>query len=91
MIGRSPALYDAHKEHYGKDDDDILFWQADTASMNPTISQVYIDKEIEKDPEASRPSRMARVIPRGCLGSIINLTDCWLTSLASLNIGLSMT
>ena len=48
------ALYDAHKEHYGKDDDDILVWQADTASMNPTISQNYIDKEIEKDPEAGR-------------------------------------
>lgn len=48
------ALYDAHREHYGKDDDDVLVWQADTASMNPTISQTYIDKEIEKDPEAGR-------------------------------------
>jgi len=48
------ALYDAHKEHYGKEDDDVLVWQADTASMNPTISQAYIDKEIEKDPEAGR-------------------------------------
>ena len=48
------ALYDAHKEHYGKDDDEVLVWQADTASMNPTISQAYIDKEIEKDPEAAR-------------------------------------
>src|SRR5262249_2972161 len=48
------ALYDAHKEHFGKEDDDILVWQADTASMNPTIAQAYIDKEIEKDPEAAR-------------------------------------
>jgi hypothetical protein len=49
------ALYEAHKEHYGKDDDDeILVWQADTASMNPTISQNFIDKELEKDPEAGR-------------------------------------
>jgi hypothetical protein len=48
------ALYDAHKEHYGKDDDDVLVWQSDTASMNPTISQKFIDKEIEKDPEAGR-------------------------------------
>ena len=45
------ALYDAHKQHYGKDDDDVLIWQADTASMNPTISQAYINKEIEKDPK----------------------------------------
>lgn len=48
------ALYDAHRQHFGKDDDDILVWQADTASMNPTISQAYIDREIEKDPEAGR-------------------------------------
>src|SRR5215471_4367265 len=48
------ALYDAHKEHFGKDGDDVLVWQADTASMNPTISQNFIDKELEKDPEAGR-------------------------------------
>jgi len=48
------ALYDAHRQHYGKEDDDVLVWQADTASMNPTISQAYIDREIEKDPEAAR-------------------------------------
>src|SRR5215510_3434799 len=48
------ALYEAHKEHYGKDDDEVLVWQSDTASMNPTISQKFIDKEIEKDPEAGR-------------------------------------
>jgi hypothetical protein len=48
------ALYEAHKEHYGKDDDEVLVWQSDTATMNPTISQKFIDKEIEKDPEAGR-------------------------------------
>jgi hypothetical protein len=48
------ALYDAHKQHYGKDDDDVLVWQADTASMNPTISQKFIDNELEKDPQAGR-------------------------------------
>jgi hypothetical protein len=49
------ALFDAHKDHYGKDDDDeVLVWQADTHSMNPTISQEFIDKEIARDPEAGR-------------------------------------
>jgi hypothetical protein len=48
------ALYDAHKAHYGKDDDDVLVWQSDTASMNPTISQNFIDKEMAKDPDAGR-------------------------------------
>lgn len=48
------ALYDAHKEHFGKDADEILVWQSDTASINPTISQNFIDKEMAKDPEAGR-------------------------------------
>jgi hypothetical protein len=48
------ALYDAHKQHYGKDDDDVLVWQADTVAMNPTIPQKFIDNELQKDPEAGR-------------------------------------
>src|SRR5215467_7570656 len=48
------VLYDMHKKYHGRDDDEILVWQADTATMNPTISQKFIDKEIEKDPEAGR-------------------------------------
>ena len=49
------ALFDAHKQHYGKDDsDEFLVWQSDTHTMNPTISQDFIDREIAKDPEAGR-------------------------------------
>src|SRR5262245_57821362 len=48
------VLYDMHKKYHGREDDEILVWQADTATMNPTISQTFIDKEIEKDPEAGR-------------------------------------
>jgi hypothetical protein len=48
------VLYEMHKKYHGRDDDDVLVWQADTASMNPTISHKFIDKELEKDPEAGR-------------------------------------
>ena len=48
------VLYDMHKKYHGQDDNEVLVWQADTATMNPTISQNFIDKEIEKDPEAGR-------------------------------------
>jgi hypothetical protein len=48
------VLYEMHKKYHGRDDDDVLVWQADTASMNPTISQEFIDKELEKDPESGR-------------------------------------
>jgi hypothetical protein len=48
------VLFDMHKEFYAKDDDDILIWQADSLTMNPTLSESMIQREIEKDPEAGR-------------------------------------
>jgi hypothetical protein len=47
---RKGALYDAYQRHFGKDRDDILVWQADTRSMNPTVPQSFLDAEYEKDP-----------------------------------------
>ena len=32
---RRGALWDAHRRHFGKDDDPILVWHADTRTMNP--------------------------------------------------------
>jgi hypothetical protein len=48
------VLYELHKQHYGKDDSPILIWRADTRTMNPRISQEFIDEQIELDPEAGR-------------------------------------
>ena len=33
------ALYDAHKEHFGKDDDEVLIWQ----STPPLTGQMWFD------------------------------------------------
>jgi hypothetical protein len=52
--GQCGSLFDAHKRYWAKDDDEVLVWTADTHSMNPTISQEFIHKEIERDPEAAR-------------------------------------
>jgi hypothetical protein len=52
--GQIGSLFEMHKRYWAKDDDDVLVWTADTHSMNPTISQEFIDKEIERDPEAGR-------------------------------------
>src|SRR5262245_65494437 len=30
------ALYEDHKEHYGKDDDEILIWKCSTDRVHPT-------------------------------------------------------
>jgi len=47
---RRGALFDAHRQHYGKDGDPVLVWQADTRSMNASVPQAYIDQEYANDP-----------------------------------------
>jgi hypothetical protein len=47
------VLYDHYRDYFGKDDPDILVWQAPTRIMNPTIRQKLIDKESYKDPTAA--------------------------------------
>ena len=47
------------KDHHGKDDSDVLCWQAATLVMNPTISQALIDRDMALDPEAARAEWLA--------------------------------
>ena len=47
---RRGALWDAHRRHFGKDDDPVLVWHADTRTMNPTVPQRVIDEATERDP-----------------------------------------
>jgi hypothetical protein len=47
-------LYEAHRDYFGVDDDSVLVWQADTETMNPTVSAELIRKEIERDPDSAR-------------------------------------
>jgi hypothetical protein len=51
---RTGVLYEHHRDYYGSDDPDILVWQSDTRTMNPTIDQGLIDREATKDPSAAR-------------------------------------
>jgi hypothetical protein len=50
---RRGALWDAHRKHYAKDNDPVLVWQADTRTMNPTVSQTVIDEATERDPASA--------------------------------------
>ena len=50
---RSGVLYEHHRDYFGKDDLEILVWQAPTRVMNPTISEQLINRETEKDPLAA--------------------------------------
>jgi Terminase large subunit, T4likevirus-type, N-terminal len=47
------ALFDAYKKYHGTEHQ-VLCWQADTRTMNPTVPQSYIDAETEKDPAAAQ-------------------------------------
>ncbi len=58
LVASSPyakrgALYEAHREHYGKNGDSVLVWQAPTRTMNPTIDQSIIDEAMAKDPASA--------------------------------------
>lgn len=44
------ALWQAYQKHYGKDDSRVLFWQADSRTMNPTLPQEFIDDAYADDP-----------------------------------------
>ena len=50
---RKGALWDAHRSHFGKDNDPILVWQAETTLMNPTVPQSVIDEATEHDPSSA--------------------------------------
>ncbi len=47
------ALFEAYREHYGRDGDPVLVWQADTRAMNPTASVQLIEDEYARDPSAA--------------------------------------
>jgi hypothetical protein len=49
---RRGALWEAHRDHYAKDSD-VLVWQADSRLMNPTIPQRVVDAAYERDPASA--------------------------------------
>jgi hypothetical protein len=46
------ALWDTHRRHYGKPGP-VLVWQADTRTMNPTVSERVIAEAYERDPASA--------------------------------------
>ena len=47
---RKGALWNAYRNHFGKDDDPVLVWQASTRDMNSSVPQSYIDAQTAEDP-----------------------------------------
>lgn len=51
---RTGPLWQAFNKHHGRDDSDVMVWSAPTLTMNPTIKQRVIDRDLEEDPEMAR-------------------------------------
>ena len=54
------VLFEAHHNHFGRDDSPVLVWQAPTTVMNPSITQEFIDQEMANDPDAGRSEWLAQ-------------------------------
>ncbi len=46
---RRGILWSAYEQHFGRDDSDVLVWNADTLSLNPTVSVREIERAFERD------------------------------------------
>jgi hypothetical protein len=51
---RSGLLYQKWKDHYGRDDDDVLVVRGSTSTFNPTFDAKTIERQIASDPALYR-------------------------------------
>jgi hypothetical protein len=56
------SLYEAHRDHYGQEDEHVLIWQASTRQMNSTLDEGLIQRELERDPEGAQAERLPSAI-----------------------------
>jgi len=47
---RRGAMWEAYRDHFGKEDSPVLVWQADSRTMNPTLPQKVLDQAYARDP-----------------------------------------
>ncbi|WP_206519431.1 terminase family protein [Mesorhizobium sp. M2C.T.Ca.TU.002.02.1.1] len=64
LVASSPyakkgILYEAYRQHFGKEGDPILVWKATTREMNATIDQSLIDEAMAEDPIAAQAEYFA--------------------------------
>ena len=52
--GQNGALWDLHRNNFGRDDAPVLVWQASAPEMNPTLPQNYLERMQADDPESYR-------------------------------------
>lgn len=50
---RRGELWRAYERHFGQDDDPVLFWKADTRTMNGSVSAALLQAAVDDDPVAA--------------------------------------
>jgi hypothetical protein len=48
---RKGELWNMYDKYYGRDDADILIWRAPTRSMNPNVTEEYVNAQLARDLE----------------------------------------
>jgi hypothetical protein len=51
---RRGILFDAYERYFGHDDQECLYIQAESTTLNPTLNQAAIDRAIAADPEGGK-------------------------------------
>lgn len=51
---QSGALWDLHRQHFGRNDSPVLIWQASAPDLNPTLPKDYLERMQQDDPSAYR-------------------------------------
>jgi hypothetical protein len=54
------VLFEAYRKYFGQDDGRTLVWQAETRVMNPSITEEFVQAEIENDPDGARSEWLAQ-------------------------------
>lgn len=52
--GQSGALWELHRQHFGREDSSTLVWVGSAPAMNPTLAADYLQRMREDDPEGYR-------------------------------------
>jgi hypothetical protein len=50
---RRGVLFEKHRDHYGRDDSNVLVWQAPTDVMNPQVDRREIEEAYREDPSSA--------------------------------------
>ncbi len=71
VYSRQSLLWEMVSRHHGKDDSDVLVWVSDSLTMNPTLSEKMIARELEADPAAAKAEWLS--IPRDDIESFVSM------------------